>query len=238
MSVNKLDQSVIMLVLLFLTLLTTNVAQDDGGYTTSALIDGTVFKTENSVAIINSTVFDVYVAQSSKSWLISFTAPWCGHCKSLEPKFAAAARELKDHTCVGKVDATSEQALMARFPVQGYPTIFFISQNSVYRYNGVRSTSELVKFAKVGYKNAVALSATESPLGYVGVIKGKVISLGFLVQRAFRYLTDSNQKSYIPFHPFSMTSAVAILALGGLVGTALLGVFLAWLFMPKNINLQ
>ena len=58
----------------------------------------------------------------------------------------------------------------------------------MYQYKGARSTQKLVAFALKGHATATALGPTESPLGYVGIFKGKVISLGFAVQRAFRYL--------------------------------------------------
>jgi protein disulfide-isomerase-like protein len=201
---------------------------DDGGYTSTMDIESYTFKTENSVAIINASVFDTVVYEISSPWLIAFTAPWCGHCKSLAPKLGAAARHLQGTVAVGKVDATAEQALMARFPVKGYPTIFFIQDTSVYVYSGVRSEEALIQFAQSGYKEASRLSQTESPLGYVGVVKGRVISLGFQVQRMYRHLTDPNHVG------LPVVGAVAVLAIGGLLGTAALGFFLAWLFMPTN----
>ena len=186
---------------------------------------------ESGVTVVGTPdEFQAFVA-SAPLVLLEFYAPWCGHCKSLAPKYGAAARELRAHEiAVGKVDATVEQALTARFPVKGYPTIFFIKSGTVYQYSGARSTQKLVSFALEGYATAKALGPTESPLGYVGIFKGKVISIGFAVQRAFRYLTDVNQAH----GGFSVTAAVAILGVGGLIGTILIGAFFAWLFMPSN----
>ena len=60
--------------------------------------------------------------------------------------------------------------------------------------------------------------------------QGKTKNFHTSVQRAFRYLTDTNQAH----GGFSVTVAVAILGVGGLVGTIVLGAFFAWLFMPSQ----
>ena len=61
--------------------------------------------------------------KSKDIWIVEFYAPWCGHCKALEPEFERAAKMLKGQVKLAKVDATVEQELGARFNVKGYPTI-------------------------------------------------------------------------------------------------------------------
>ena len=44
--------------------------------------------------------------------------------KSLAPELESAAQKLREHGIViGKVDATEEKVLAARWKVQGYPTL-------------------------------------------------------------------------------------------------------------------
>lgn len=45
---------------------------------------------------------------------------WCGHCKSLAPQYAKAAKALKaDGKRIAKVDATVAKDLATRFSIQG-----------------------------------------------------------------------------------------------------------------------
>ncbi|TMW57207.1 hypothetical protein Poli38472_003132 [Pythium oligandrum] len=88
-------------------------------------------------------------------WLVEFYAPWCGHCKKLEPVYEKVADELKGKVNVAKVDATAHSALGKRFEIQGYPTILLLRQGTVYKYSGPRTTEELSRFARSGYKTLV-----------------------------------------------------------------------------------
>ena len=83
-------------------------------------------------------------------WLVEFYAPWCGHCKKLEPEWSKAATMLKGQVKLGKVDATAEQSLGQRYEVGGYPTIkiFPPMDKSAYEeYNGPREAEGITKVA-------------------------------------------------------------------------------------------
>ena len=63
------------------------------------------------------------VLRSDALWLVVFYAPWCGHCKRLEPDFGAAARRLDGQARLAAVDATQNSELARIYDVNGYPSL-------------------------------------------------------------------------------------------------------------------
>lgn len=76
-----------------------------------------------TVVELTSKNFDREIqADPDTIWFVKFYAPWCGHCKSLEPtwkELAAKVHNLQGKIRIAKVDATVENNLASRFSVQG-----------------------------------------------------------------------------------------------------------------------
>ncbi|XP_953912.1 protein disulfide isomerase (thioredoxin), putative [Theileria annulata] len=106
--------------------------------------------------------------------LVKFYAPWCGHCKNLEPEWMSLPKKSKG-VKVGRVDCTVHQSLCSQFNVMvfyyslfslsyinyyGYPTILLFnkgekSPKTAMNYEGHRTSADILAFAK---KNDKALS--------------------------------------------------------------------------------
>nr|CAD7260738.1 unnamed protein product [Timema shepardi] len=77
-----------------------------------------------------------------------FYAPWCGHCKRLEPVWAHVAQNLHNTNIrVGRVDCTRFTSLATEFSVSGFPTIMFLKGDSRHSFKGDRTLEEIVNFA-------------------------------------------------------------------------------------------
>lgn len=81
-------------------------------------------------------------------WLLMMYAPWCAHCKRLEPVWSHVAQHLHSTSIrVGRVDCTRFTNVANAFKVKGFPTILFLKNDQEYTYHGDRTRDEIVKFA-------------------------------------------------------------------------------------------
>jgi len=108
---------------------------------------------DKDVVVLTDANFDDLVMNSEDLWIIEFYAPWCGHCKNLEPEWNRAATELKGEVKVGKLDATREHTIAGRYNVNAYPQIKLFpsgpkSDNLIEDYNGARDSSSIVAWAQ------------------------------------------------------------------------------------------
>merc|ERR1712002_1180850 len=88
----------------------------------------------------------------AKDVLVEFYAPWCGHCKSLEPIYNQLGEHFKDSDSivVAKMDSTANEVEQVK--VQGFPTIklFKKGDNKIVDYNGERTLEAMTKFLETG----------------------------------------------------------------------------------------
>ena len=63
---------------------------------------------DENVIVLTDSSFDQKVFGSKDIWMVEFYAPWCGHCKKLEPEWNEAATKLKGQVKFAKVDATEQ----------------------------------------------------------------------------------------------------------------------------------
>jgi len=90
----------------------------------------------------------------SKDAFIKFYAPWCGHCKSLAPKWDEMAEEFKDDDSMVIADYNVDSNdLPSGFEVRGFPTMFWVPAGGApKKYEGGRETADLIKYVKDNHK--------------------------------------------------------------------------------------
>jgi len=135
----------------------------------------------SAVTTLTSDNFDE-LALGSKAALVEFYAPWCGHCKSLAPKYESLANVFagdKD-VLIAKVDATEESDLANRFGVSGYPTLKFFPAGSAVPvdYNEARELDDLVKFINT------QAGTTRNSDGSLTAEAGRIASLDAVIAEA------------------------------------------------------
>ncbi|NXQ79495.1 PDIA3 isomerase, partial [Nyctibius grandis] len=122
---------------------------------------------DGPVKVVVAENFDEIVNAEDKDVLIEFYAPWCGHCKNLEPKYKELGEKLsKDpNIVIAKMDATAND-VPSPYEVRGFPTIYFApagKKQSPKKYEGGREVSDFISYLKREATNTPVLQEEDKP---------------------------------------------------------------------------
>lgn len=116
---------------------------------------------DGPVKVVVAKTFDEIVNDADKDVLIEFYAPWCGHCKTLAPKYEELGEKLTsdENIVIAKMDATAND-VPGNYQVSGFPTIYWApagNKKNPKKYQGGREVPEFLEFIKKEATNPVQL---------------------------------------------------------------------------------
>lgn len=108
--------------------------------------------------------FNQVARDTSKTVLVEFYAPWCGHCKQLVPIYDQLGEQFKDSAdvVIAKMDSTVNE--LEDIKIQSFPTIKLFPKGSdeVIDYSGERTLEAMAKFVESNGKEGGKASEAEA----------------------------------------------------------------------------
>ncbi|KAL6910189.1 thioredoxin domain-containing protein [Trichoderma evansii] len=111
-----------------------------------------LYPKSSAVLQVDGKSYDRLIAQSNYTSIVEFYAPWCGHCKNLQPAYEKAAKNLQGLAKVAAVDCDEEanKPFCGSMGIQGFPTLKIVRPGKkagrpvVEDYQGPRTASGIV----------------------------------------------------------------------------------------------
>ncbi|RFU27684.1 hypothetical protein B7463_g8665, partial [Scytalidium lignicola] len=95
-------------------------------------VNAGLYSKSSPVLQVDAKSYDRLIAQSNHTSIVEFYAPWCGHCKNLQPIYEKVAKNLAGLAKVAAVDCDDDanKQLCGSMGVQGFPTLKIVKPGS------------------------------------------------------------------------------------------------------------
>jgi protein disulfide-isomerase-like protein len=146
------------------------------------------------VVELDHTNFTSYTEANSHV-LVSFYAPWCGHCKRLGPTLEEVAQRCQNENVGFKIatlnaDHPYGKKIGKQYGVKGFPTIVAIVDGEHFRYGGSRNEKAMFEFlSKLSGDSITKIDESELSRGKFPPVKEPVYT-------TFLYLGSPHHKHY------------------------------------------
>jgi len=89
---------------------------------------------------------DANALRAASPSLVFVNVAWCGYCKEARPLLDKVAQALGWSVPVYSLDADKNPALAKELGVRSYPTILFVNNNGIKKFEGDRTFDAIIGF--------------------------------------------------------------------------------------------
>ena len=108
-----------------------------------------LFAKDNTIVTFTSSNYLSKLLKSDKPVLVKFWASWCRPCRTMTPKFHAAAKTFKGKVTFAQVNVDEQKHVAARYQIRSLPTmILFKKDKIIARKVGSLSQKNIEAFAR------------------------------------------------------------------------------------------
>lgn len=122
------------------------------------------FPVENNTIILTDSSYEKAIKQFNYL-MIFFHAPWCPHCKNMDPHYQKAAAVLKEENIYfAKIDGSTEKKATQQYKVHGYPSLLFFMDGEPIEFEGGRTSKELINWVRKKVGKAIQIFNIKSEI--------------------------------------------------------------------------
>ncbi|KAL5345442.1 hypothetical protein ACLOAV_009815 [Pseudogymnoascus australis] len=123
-----------------------------------------LYPKSSAVLQVDAKNYDRLIAKSNYTSIVEFYAPWCGHCKNLQPAYENAAKKLAGLAKVAAVNCDEDinKQFCGSMGVQGFPTLKIVKPGKkfgkpiVEDYQGAREAKPIIEAVSAKIANHVS----------------------------------------------------------------------------------